>query len=88
MPLKDFTKDEIEQIVKDSTSLSEVARRLNYHSRGMILYTIKNYMIKNNIDFSHFTGRAKGVIKGTFNNIFKKKCNYISTKIEKMVFKR
>lgn len=72
MPLKDFTKEEIEQIVKDSTSLSEVARRLNYHSRGVILYTIKNYMIKNNIDFSHFTGRAKGVIKGTFNNIFKK----------------
>lgn len=72
MPLKDFTKEEIEQIVKDSTSLSEVACRLNYHSRGVILYTIKNYMIKNNIDFSHFTGRAKNTVKRTFDNVFMK----------------
>ena len=70
MSLKDFTKEEIEEMCKDSISLSEMARKLNYKSRGVILYTIKDYMIKNNIDFSHFTGQAKDTVVRSEDNVF------------------
>ena len=70
MAIKDFTKQEIEEKVKDCTSLSQLARELNYHSRGAVLNTIKNYLNDNNIDYSHFTGRAKNQIARTEENVF------------------
>lgn len=70
MPLKDFTKEQIIEKVNNCTSLSGLARELNYHSRGAILNTIKNYLVENNIDFSHFTGLAPGRQVRTPENIF------------------
>lgn len=70
MALKDFTITEIAQLTKESTSLSELARKLQYSSRGAILNTIKNYLEDNDIDYSHFTGRAKGQIKREEENVF------------------
>ena len=70
MALKDFTKQEIIEKVNQCTSLSGLAKELNYRSRGAILNTIKNYLIENNIDFSHFTGLAPGKQNRTPENIF------------------
>lgn len=70
MSLKDFTKEEIIEKVNNCTSFSSLAKELNYHSRGAILTTIKNYLIKNNIDFSHFTGLPKDKQIRTPENIF------------------
>lgn len=70
MPLKDFTKEEIIAKVNKCTSLSALARELNYHSRGAILGTIKNYLLENDIDFSHFTGLPQGRQLRTPENIF------------------
>lgn len=70
MPLKDFTKKEIETFCKESISFSEMCRKLNYHSTGAISYTIKDYLIKNNIDFSHFTGRGRNSIPRNPDNVF------------------
>jgi len=70
MPLSDFTRDEVELICKDCCSLSELARCLNYSSRGSILYVIKNYLDKNEIDYSHFTGIGKNRVKRNYDNIF------------------
>ena len=70
MALKDFTKEEIQEKVKNCTSLSQLARELQYNSRGAILNTIKNYLETNNIDYSHFTGRAKNQIVRSRENVF------------------
>ena len=70
MPLKDFTKEEIIEKVNNCTSFSSLAKELNYNSRGAILTTIKNYLIQNNIDFSHFTGLPKNKQARTPDNIF------------------
>lgn len=70
MALKDFSKEEIEVKVQNCTSFSQLARELNYSSRGAVLETIKNYLINNDIDFSHFTGLAKNRVKRTEENIF------------------
>ena len=57
-----YTKEELEQIVKQSNSIKEVIDKLGYttHS-GRNSQTVKNRLIKYNIDFSHFSyqGREK-----------------------------
>lgn len=70
MALKDFTQEEIKEKVQNCTSLSELARELNYNSRGAILNTIKNYLNTNNIDYSHFTGRPKNQVVRSKENVF------------------
>lgn len=70
MPISDFTEDEIRDICSQCHSLSAMARALNYASRGAILYTIRDYLEKHNIDYSHFTGKAEGLVKRTEENIF------------------
>lgn len=57
-------------MTKNCTSFSQLARMLQYKSRGAILETIKVYLINNNIDFSHFTGLAKGRQKRNEENVF------------------
>lgn len=57
---KKYTKELLEPIVKDSYSLSEVLRILNPESKihGGSVGWLKNKLIKFEIDFTHFTGRA------------------------------
>ena len=43
-------------------NVTELARKLNYKSRGTNLGTIKKYLDNNKIDYSHFTGRARGYV--------------------------
>ena len=50
-----YNYENIKKIVAESLNFSEVLRKLNIPTRGNNLKTIKNFIIKNNIDFSHFT---------------------------------
>ena len=54
---KNFSKEEIQNIVKNSTSYSEVARQIGYNGSSGI-NTIKKVLIDYNIDTSHFKGHA------------------------------
>lgn len=56
----DFTKEEIEQFFAESKSQAAVARRLGYnHVGGGTQAMLKQYVIENNIDISHFTGQGQ-----------------------------
>ena len=68
--LNQFTKEEIEQIVKESNSLKEVLLKLGYKStNGNNNKTLKNYLEKNNISYDHFNGQVERV-KRTEENVF------------------
>lgn len=54
-----YTPHNIVEIVNDSTSYSEVLSKLDIPRRGGNIETIKKALDKANIDYSHFTGRAK-----------------------------
>ena len=49
---------ELEEIVKNSTSFSEVMRQLGYKSFTSQQSVLKQYLDDNNIDYSHFKGHA------------------------------
>lgn len=64
-----YSKQELEQIVKQSSSYKEVIEKLGYQSRsGSNQNTVKNRLEKYNIDVSHFT--FKNGIKRTEENVF------------------
>lgn len=51
--------NKIKVLVLESISLSEVLRKINIPIQGNNSTTLKNILNLNNIDYSHFTGRAK-----------------------------
>ena len=53
-----YTKELLEEKVKDCYSLSELLRRLGLAPKGGNLRTIKNKLFEFNVDCSHFTGQA------------------------------
>ena len=64
-----YSKEELEEIVKNSTSMNEVIMKLGYSTHsGRTSDTIKIRLEKYNIDTSHFT--RKTPIKRTEENIF------------------
>ena len=68
--IDNFTKEELEKIVKESCSFRELAKKLGYASIGNNTDTIKSRLEKYNISTEHFTGVAKGVTKRTKENVF------------------
>lgn len=50
-----YDVEQIKNIVAESLNFSEVLRKLNIPRRGNNLKTMKNFIIKHDIDFSHFT---------------------------------
>lgn len=65
-----YSKQELEQIVKQSFSYKEVIEKLGYQSRsGSNQNTVKNRLEKYNIDISHFRS-TKNVAKRTEENVF------------------
>lgn len=53
--IQNFTKDQLEEIVKNSTSRKEVLRKIGYNPiNGNNWRTVKIYIIKYNFDISHF----------------------------------
>lgn len=64
-----YTKDELEQIVKQSASMKEVIGKLGYSTcSGNNNQTVKNRLQLYNIDYSHFTHPSP--IKRNEENIF------------------
>lgn len=61
--LYDLSDDEFKNLVLNSDSFLDIKRRLGYSSSsGGVSLTIKNRVLKLNIDTSHFTrGKIKGV---------------------------
>lgn len=55
---KQISVEELQEIVKNNTSLSEVMRQLGYQSITSQQPALKEYLDKNNIDYSHFKGHA------------------------------
>ena len=66
-----FSIEEIEKIVQESTNLAQVARKLGYtgHS-GKTSDLLKRFFKEHNIDYSHFTGQPSHKVKRTFENTF------------------
>lgn len=84
----DYSKENLEQIVKDSYSVSEVARKLGLKDKGGTLETIKKYISIYGIDSSHFTGQnwRKNKSKTYVNkleDILKPNTNYSSSRLLK-----
>lgn len=52
----DYSQDVLEKLVKESTSYSEVARKLGMHSKGGNYNTLRRHIIKLGFDTSHFLG--------------------------------
>ena len=65
-----FSKEELQQIVSECTSMRELAKRCGYVSIGNNDHTIKKKLIEYNISISHFTGVAKGKVNRTDENVF------------------
>ena len=55
---KQISLVELKQIIKNSTSFSEVMRQLGYKSFTSQQSALKQYLDDNNIDYSHFKGHA------------------------------
>lgn len=67
--IDNYSKEELEQIVKQSKSIKEVIGKLGYQtSGGRNNETVKNRINKYNIDISHFS-YTKGIVR-TEENIF------------------
>lgn len=85
-----FTKIEIEEAVRTSYSFSDTCRKLGMIPKGGNLATIRNTIIRHEVDISHFTGQGwstKGVtttknIK-TWDEIFCENSTYSTSKLRK-----
>lgn len=55
----DWNLMEIKHAVQNSINLSEVLEKLNVPIHGSNYQTLKNILEENQIDYSHFTGRAR-----------------------------
>lgn len=55
---KEFSRDEIEQFVKDSYSYASLAQKLGYNNGGGNIATVKSMIRELELDVSHFTGQG------------------------------
>jgi len=86
--------ENLQQAVKESTGFRGVLRKLGLVPAGGNYAQIKKYLLENNINYSHFTGRAwnKGK-KGYFRpfiplaDILKKGSTYQSYKLKRRLFR-
>lgn len=78
-----FNDLEFQEIVKSSSSISEVAGRLGYKSKGGgVVSMIKDRISKLSIDTSHFCPYSSGAIKGkrykSDDDIFVENSSYVN----------
>lgn len=68
-----YSKELLEPLFKNSSSLSEVLKKLNLVPKGGNFDNIKKQALKFNIDFSHFKGKswAEGLTKNTNTSLLK-----------------
>ena len=82
-----FSIEEIEKIVQESTNLAQVARKLGYtgHS-GKTSDLLKRFFKEHNIDYSHFTGQPSYKVRRTFENTFVVDSTFVSSFFKLDVF--
>lgn len=68
--IDNFTKEELEEIVKECISFRELALKLGYVSTGNNGITIKNRLNQYNISTEHFTGLSRGAVQRNEENVF------------------
>lgn len=67
--------EKIKNFVKESINFTEVLNKLNIPRQGNNGKTLKKILDDNNIDYSHFTGRARN-----YNTNYKNVEEYLNTK--------
>lgn len=61
--LKDsFEKGDLLSFVEESFSVSQVLLALGYKTKGQYISIVRNYLLDNNIDISHFTSTGKPIV--------------------------
>ena len=55
----DWNLEQIKIAVKESINFTEVLEKIGIPRQGNNTETLKKILISNNIDYSHFTGRAR-----------------------------
>lgn len=82
-----FSKEDLQKIVKNCTSMRELERKLGYQSIGNNGKTIQNYLDQLNISTEHFTGLPKGTISRTPQNTFIKNSTATQAVLRRMYTK-
>ena len=67
--ISEFNQEQLKEIVKNSSSYTEVIHKIGYKSNSAIGTVIK-YLEENNISTEHFTHQAKGTVVRNEENIF------------------
>lgn len=65
-----YTKEELEQFVKESTTMNQVLEKVGYDLRGRNQDIVKARLDKYGIDYSHFTLFGATPNKRTYDNVF------------------
>lgn len=65
-----YTKEELEQFVKESTTMNQVLEKLGYDIRGRNQEVVKTRLNEYGIDYSHFTLSGVTQNKRTYDNVF------------------
>ena len=69
--LSKYSKQELQIVVKNSTSIAEALRKLGYqYTRGTNYQLFRKICKEKGIDYSHFTGQKKGTVIRTEQNVF------------------
>ena len=69
--IDNYTKEELEQFVKDSSTMNQVLEKIGYTKRGNNQKTVKNRLDLYNIDYSHFTLSSKALnTPRTYEDVF------------------
>ena len=68
--VRQYSKEELEQMVKESSSMRELQRKIGYKSIGANFETVQRVLDEYQISTAHFTGVAKGAVKRSPENIF------------------
>lgn len=65
-----YTKEELEQFVKESTTMNQVLEKVGYDLRGRNQTVVKTRLDEYGIDYSHFTLSGATQNKRTYENVF------------------
>ena len=68
--IDNWTKEQLEQFVKDSTNMNQVLDKVGYTIRGRNQDIVKQRLDEYNIDYSHFTLSGITPNKRTYENVF------------------
>lgn len=84
--IDNFTVEELEELVANSTSMQELSRKLGYTTKGNTK-TIMSRLDKYGISIDHFTGIAKEKITRTIENTFIENSNASQATLRRMYLK-